>query len=97
MNAPTGSEKLTIAIMPNDVVKHRPSGRNWTVCGVNYRRNELIPDGYRFPHIARISDCELVEKRYDMNCQSAEQIKALQAAEKSDFIDVDSAMYFGII
>jgi hypothetical protein len=72
MNAPTGSEKLTIAIMPNDIVKHHPSGKIWTVCGVNYRRNELIPDRFCFPYIAKISDCELIEKRYDKNCQSAE-------------------------
>ena len=50
-------------IRPNDFVKHIPSGEEWTVCGVNYSQNGLIPCGYPFPSLANISDCELIESR----------------------------------
>jgi hypothetical protein len=92
MNAPTATEKLTTAIMPNDIVKHRPSGEEWVVCGVNYRNGELIPCGYPFPSIAKIEDCDLIEKRYDTMHQTEEQIKALQKDGMDSFVDVDSAM-----
>lgn len=48
-------------IRANDVVRHNPSGETWVVCGVSYERNELVPCGYPFPTLAKLSDCELVE------------------------------------
>lgn len=97
MNYPTAEEKLTTAIMPNDFILHRPTGEEWVVCGVNYERGELIPCGYPFPSIAKIEDCELTEKRYSNGGQTEEQIKALQDAKCTSFIDVTSAMFHGII
>lgn len=46
MNFPTAQEQLTTAIMPNDTVKHHPTGEEWVVCGVNYERGELIEKRY---------------------------------------------------
>lgn len=97
MNHPTAEEKLTTAIMPNDTVRHRPSGEEWVVCGVNYEKGDLIPCGYPFPSIARIEDCDLVEKRYDKGGQKLEYIEALQKAGLPSFIDVPSALFHGII
>lgn len=48
-------------IRANDVVRHNPSGETWVVCGVSYERNELVPCGYPFPTLAKVTDCELVE------------------------------------
>jgi hypothetical protein len=48
-------------IRPGDFVKHIPSGETWVVCGVNYERGGLVPCGYPFPSLARISDCILEE------------------------------------
>lgn len=45
-------------IMPNDTVKHRPSGEIWVVCGVNHESGNLVPMGYPFPSIAKVEDCE---------------------------------------
>jgi hypothetical protein len=67
------------------------------VCGVNYEKGDLIPCGYPFPSIARIEDCDLVEKQYHKGGQTEEQIKALQKDGCPSFIDVTSAMYHGII
>lgn len=50
-------------IMPNDFVRHIPTGEEWVVCGVCYEIDELIPCGYPFPSLAKISDCELTESR----------------------------------
>jgi len=50
-------------IRPNDFVEHIPSDELWCVCGVDYKRGELIPCGWPFPTIAKISDCRLVESR----------------------------------
>ena len=97
MNYPTAKEKLTTAIMPNDVVKHLSTGEEWVVCGVNYERGELIPCGYPFPSIYQISDCTLVEKRYSHGGQEREQIVALQKTGLPSFINVTSAMLHGII
>lgn len=97
MNYPTAEEKLTTAIMPNDIVRHRPTGEEWVVCGVNRERGELIPCGYPFPSIAQIADCDLVEKRYSKEPQTREQIEALKKAGCLNFIDVTSAMFHGII
>lgn len=48
-----------INIRPGDTVEHIPTGETWTVCGVNNSRDELVPCGYPFPSIAKISDCVL--------------------------------------
>lgn len=50
-------------IRSNDFVKHIPSGEEWCVCGVNYEKDGLVPCGYPFPSMAKISDCELIESR----------------------------------
>lgn len=84
-------------IMPNDIVKHEPTGETWVVCGVNHELGQLIPCGYPFPSVAKISDCEVVEKRYHIEPQTEEQIHALQKAGMPSYIDATSAMFHGII
>ena len=84
-------------IRPNDIVLHKPSGETWVVCGVDREKGELIPCGYPFPTLAKLRDCELVEERYHIECQSEEQIKALQKHGLDRFIDPLSAMYHGVI
>lgn len=84
-------------IMPNDTVKHRPSGETWFVCGVNHESGSLVPMGYPFPSIANVEDCELIERRYETEPQSEEQIKALQAHGLTGYIDARSACFHGII
>lgn len=80
------------AIKPNDVVRHKPTGETWTVCGVNAENGALIPKGYPFPTRAAIADCELVERRYEMEPQTAETIKTLQREGLESYIDPLSAM-----
>ena len=48
-----------INIRPGDIVEHIPTGEEWVVCGVNNEHGELIPCGYPFPTLAKISDCVL--------------------------------------
>ncbi len=84
-------------IRPNDIVKHIPTGEEWVVCGVDYLKGELIPCGYPFPSIAKISDCELIKSGYLTKPQSKEQIEALKNEHLERFIDVTSAMFHGII
>lgn len=84
-------------IRPNDVVLHKPSGEKWVVCGVDYSKGELIPCGYPFPTLAKLNDCELVEEQYAVKGQPEEYIKALQKHGLDRFIDVRSAMFYGII
>lgn len=57
------SFRLEERIRAGDVVRHIPSGEKWLVCGVDYERNVIVPYGYPFPSIAKITDCELLEKR----------------------------------
>lgn len=84
-------------IMPNDIVFHKPTGETWVVCGVNRDDGTLIPSGYPFPSIANISDCELVERGYEKELQSMEQINALISCGYPSYIDVKSAMFHEII
>lgn len=84
-------------IRPNDIVLHKPSGEEWVVCGVDHSKDELIPCGYPFPTVAKISDCELVVENYSVEPQTEEQIKALQKHGLYRFIDVRSAIFHGII
>lgn len=62
-------------IRPNDFVRHKPSGETWVVCGVSEERNELVPMGYPFPTLAKLSDCVLVKSRNEP--QTQEQKTAL--------------------
>jgi hypothetical protein len=84
-------------IRPNDIVLHKPSGETWVVCGVDHSKGELIPCGYPFPTLAKVSDCELIEEGYTAKGQPEEYIKALQKHGLDRFIDVRSAMFHGII
>lgn len=60
----------------NDIVRHEPTGEEWVVCGVNVKYGELVPCGFPFPSIAKISDCTLIEARNLP--QDEEQKKALR-------------------
>lgn len=84
-------------IQPNDIVKHIPTGEELTVYGVNYAEGKLIPCGYPFSKTVNISDCEIIEKRYQYKPQEKEQIEALQKEGLTNYIDVMSAMFHGII
>lgn len=84
-------------IRPSDVVLHKPTGETWVVCGVDYEKGELIPCGYPFPTLAKLTDCELVEERYTTKGQPEEYIKALQKHGLTRFIDARAAMFHGII
>lgn len=53
--------------------------------------------GYPFPSIAKVEDCELIERHYEAEPQSEEQTKALQAHGLTGYIDVRSACFHGII
>ena len=88
---------IRTTIMPNDTVKHRPSGETWVVCGVNHEDGSLIPMGYPFPSLAKVEDCELVERCHENEPQSEDQIKALQAHGLTSYIDVRSACFHEII
>lgn len=83
-------------IMPNDVVLHKPSGEKWVVAGVNHENNTLIPMGYPFPSIGKVSDCELLERHYEECYQEDTTIKALLNHGLSSYVDARSAMYHEI-
>lgn len=72
-------------IKANDVVKHIPSGEIWVVCGVNYKTNNLIPSGYPFPTIAKLNDCELIERSEEP--QTLKQKEALIKVGCFSFIE----------
>ena len=63
-------------IRAGDVVRHRPSGETWLVCGVDAAHDQLVPCGHPFPSIARLSDCDLLECEHG---QTREMRKALHA------------------
>lgn len=63
-------------IESGDTVYHSPSGENWTVCGVNYFNDILIPCGYPFPSTERVCDCKLIKKG---NGQTKEMKEALES------------------
>lgn len=84
-------------IKPNDIVLHKPSGEKWVVAGVNAYDGELIPKGYPFPSMANISDCELLEGRYEFEYQEESVIKALMQCGMNSFIDIRSAMLHGLL
>lgn len=72
-------------IKANDFVKHIPSGERWVVCGVDYEKGKLIPNGWPFPSIVKISDCELIESRNIP--QREEQKNALERERMYSFIE----------
>ena len=78
-------------IRPNDIVRHIPSGEKWIVCGVSYEQDELVPCGYPFPSLAKISDCELIEARGLP--QTEEMRKALM---KEGFVGLVDGVYVGV-
>lgn len=84
-------------IRPSDTVLHKPSGETWVVCGVDHNKGELIPCGYPFPTLAKLSDCELIEEGYTAHGQPEEYIKALQKHGLDRFIDPLAAMFHGFI
>lgn len=84
-------------IKPSDTVLHKPSGETWVVCGVDHDKGELIPCGYPFPTLAKLSDCELIEEGYTAHGQPKEYIEALQKHGLERFIDPLAAMFHGII
>ena len=79
-------------IKPNDVVLHKPSGEKWVVAGVNYDDGRLIPKGYPFPSLAKIDDCELLERRYELEPQSDDVIRYFRDHGMTGYIDLLSAM-----
>jgi len=83
-------------IRPNDTVLHKPTGETWVVCGVNRDKGTLIPCGYPFPSMARLEDCELVERRYEDDPQSVEEIKALRGHGLNSYVDERSAKLCGL-
>lgn len=82
-------------IKPNDIVLHKPSGEKWVVAGVNYDEGRLIPMGYPFPSLAKIEDCELLERRYEFEPQEESIINAFINRGLSSFVDARSTMYLG--
>jgi len=84
-------------IMPNDIIRHIPSGETLVVAGVNHVTKEICPKGYPFPSVVKMEDCELVERRYEFECQSENVIRAFMKHGMQNFIDVRSAMFHGII
>ena len=84
-------------IRPNDTVLHRPTGETWVVAGVSLSTGELVPSGYPFPSVAKIEDCDLLEKGYEAKPQDKDVIEAFQKEGMLKFIDVRSAMLHGII
>lgn len=84
-------------IRPNDVVLHKPSGEKWVVAGVNTQTGELVPMGYPFPSIAKLSDCELLESHYTTEHQSEYVIKEFKKLGMTRFIDATSAMFLDML
>jgi len=80
-------------IKPNDIVLHKPSGEKWVVAGVNYDEGRLIPMGYPFPSLAYISDCELLEERYESEFQDLGVIRYFRDHGLVSYIDDLSAVF----
>ena len=72
-------------IMPNDIVRHKPSGETWVVCGVNHEKGTLIPCGYPFPSMAHIDECVLVERSHEP--QTDGEIRALKGCGLDSYIE----------
>lgn len=84
-------------IRPNDIVLHKPSGERWVVAGVHFDGCTLIPKGYPFPSVAKTEDCELLESHYVSSPQEEGVIRTLMEHGLNAYIDVRSALLYGII
>lgn len=84
-------------IMPNDLIKHKPTGEIWVVAGVNHATHEVVPMGYPFPSIAKMEDCEIIERHYEAESQSVAVINAFKKEGMLNFIDMRSAMWHGLL
>lgn len=51
--------------------KHKPSGEEWTVLGINFSKNEICVAGYP-PTIAKLSDCYYFERGSELTRQEKE-------------------------
>ena len=80
-------------IMPNDVVRHDRTDDELVVCGVNHKTGEFVPCGWPFPRVEKLDEYVLVEKRYDKEPQTWDQILALKRTGYHTFIDMASDMY----
>ena len=80
-------------IKPNDIVLHKPSGEKWVVAGVNREAGCLIPKGYPFPSVARLEDCEIIERRYEFERQDENLIKFFRDNGMNGYIDGLSYMF----
>ena len=80
-------------IKPNDIVLHKPSGEKWVVAGVNREAHSLIPKGFPIPSVARIEDCELLERRYEFERQDEKLIKFFRDNGMNGYIDGLSYMF----
>ena len=81
--------KTMAKIEPNDIVLHKPSGEKWVVAGVNAAEGLLIPKGWPFPTIAKISDCEVIEKsRPEFAFQDPDVIAELLKRGLRGFINI---------
>ena len=81
-------------IKPNDIVLHKPTGEKWVVAGVNYNEGNLVPMGDSFSTMAKIADCELLERRYETEKQDAHAIRYFMENMPS-YVDVQSAVAHG--
>ena len=88
---------MNTRIRPNDIVLHKPSGEKWVVAGVHYDGNTLIPKGYPFPSVAKIEDCELLESGYITKPQEENVIRTLMEHGLESYVDVKSALLYGIL
>ena len=70
---------------PGDFVQHKPSGKQWVVCGVSYDKGQLIPCENPFPTYAQIDDCVLIESRNAP--QTKVMANALAVRGLHDFIE----------
>ena len=84
-------------IMPNDIGLHKPSGEKWVVAGVNYATREVVPYGYPFPSFGKMEDCEIVERRYELEFQPKKVISEFLSRGMPTFIDLRSAMFHGML
>lgn len=60
-------------IRPGDIVHHRPTGETWIVAGVNENNGTLVPKGYPFPTVGKISDCDLIEAKGEPQDESVRE------------------------
>ena len=79
--------RAEVRIRPSDVVRHKPTGETWVVCGVDPTQDRLIPCGYPFPTMAKLSDCEMVEEWYSKEGQPEEYKAVLREHGLERFVE----------